>query len=208
VSGFRHVYDYLRDAGSGFGGSPAYDVLGVMLGITLLSSAGAKARHPWLTAMTIVDFGVTRRPHAWLGKLLVGGEGVLGALLVATPWFRGWVSFAACGVAALVFATFAVVIGRALMRGEVFPCQCFGSLSGPISRKAVFRALGFCLGAGVLATTAQQHVVAGTHAALLATTCGAAGVGLVSLLAVATQVWRLPTPDRYGDAAVLGAAAR
>lgn len=59
--------------------------------------------------------------NAFLAIVLPGWELGSGALLVAGTWTR-----AAASVAAFLFASFAIAVGSAIVRGISAPCGCFG----------------------------------------------------------------------------------
>jgi hypothetical protein len=138
----------------------------------------AKLRRPQLAAMAIVDFGMAVHARRSLGVAVGSLEVVLAAALASHVFPRAF-----AGAAALVLATFAVVIGRSLLRGERFACFCFGS-AAPLSAWTLTRALLlFALAALVFAHPASALYVAPTEGVVVELVAGASLIGSAALLA-------------------------
>jgi hypothetical protein len=109
-------------------------VLVWVLAGTFLIAGAAKLLSPSATALAIVRFGLLRSPRTAIARAVGVAELVLATLIV----------YAADTGIPLVVATMALVvtsvlIGRALLRGEDFPCGCFGASDTPLSRRTLLR---------------------------------------------------------------------
>jgi hypothetical protein len=102
--------------------SPAgYGVGTWFLALVFLWSGAPKLIRPLPAAVTITDFGVVSRPRAWMGATLGALELVLGVGLLIGRALSPWLT-----LATLLLVVFEALILRALLRGDLFPCNCFG----------------------------------------------------------------------------------
>lgn len=131
----------------------------------LLTWAGVhKMRQPVHIAVALVRFGIGRRPHLLLGRATGLVEVVTGMALVVPVTRRPGAM-----VALLLSATFAFLLGRALVHGHEFPCACLGP-DDRVSATGLWRA-GIMAAAAALIVAAPTGVVDLTgwgQAALLA----------------------------------------
>lgn len=109
----------------------------VLAGIFVVAGA-AKLLSPALTAAAIVRFGLLHSPRAVVARAIGIAELVLAALIVFAA--DTGVPLAA---AMIVLAATSVLIARALVRGEEFPCGCFGRSDKSLSRWTFLRNLLF-----------------------------------------------------------------
>lgn len=114
---------------------PGLGIVTSLLAWVFVVSGIAKLRRPALTAMAIVDFGVTRRVVPALGAALGAVELVLAAAL-----FLRIVPLATLTLTAGLLSAFVFVIGRALLQEKSFPCYCFGDSEGELSPWTLVRA--------------------------------------------------------------------
>lgn len=121
--------------------------------VTLTVSGIAKAKDPSSTVEGILNLGLDRvAPLKFTAAVLPWAEIVLaaGLLLAPGPFFA---VFAAA--AAVLMATYLVVIARALGTGRTEGCNCFGKKStAPVSRYTLIRNIGLTA-AGVLTLVAS-----------------------------------------------------
>jgi hypothetical protein len=142
--------------------------------VTLGTSAVAKLRAPGRASVALVRFGLARRARRSAGRALGGLEAALAIALIAFP-----ASAVPLALAALLFAAFAVLIGRALGRGQRFDCGCFGESealgAGTLVRALTLLAIaltGFALvvaDAGLAAPSVGDRIVALVLGGLLVT---------------------------------------
>jgi hypothetical protein len=116
------------------------------LSAMFIFAGSQKLARPKLAALAIVDFGLARRPRKEFGIAAGVVEIVIGAFAAIPPTSR----FGVAGAAGLLLL-FAVVLGRASLRGEEFACFCFGESSSEVSWMAAARTALFALGAGTVA---------------------------------------------------------
>jgi len=145
VGGFRPVSDFLASLLGDLRTSAGYQVGAWLLAFVFLWSGAVKLRRPALAALAITDFGVTRRPKAWQGAVLGAFELLLGVALAV-----GWRTDVALVISAAVLSLFAALLSRSVLRGERFPCFCFGAADESISYWAAARTLALAVLAGVL----------------------------------------------------------
>lgn len=95
------------------------EVLAILVGFVFVVSGTSKLRTPWMTALSMVDFGVLRSARRRAAFALGTGELVLGiaALLGVAP---------ALAAATVLLWFFAFLIALHVHRGQAFPCSCFG----------------------------------------------------------------------------------
>ncbi len=111
----------------------------VRIGIWLLAgvfavSGSVKVASPSGTAVAMVRFGLLRSPSAGVARAVGGGELVL-AMLIAALADTG----APLAAAAVALIGLSVLIATALIRGERFPCGCFGPSNEPLSYWSLLR---------------------------------------------------------------------
>ncbi|MGH3072105.1 MAG: MauE/DoxX family redox-associated membrane protein [Gaiellaceae bacterium] len=104
-------------------------------GVFVVAGA-AKLLSPSATAAAIVRFGLLRSPSVAVARAVGIAELVLAASIVLAA---GTVVPLAVAMIALVATSF--LIARALVRGEDFPCGCFGQSDKPLSRWTLLRNL-------------------------------------------------------------------
>ena len=148
------------------GGTAIWDVLGrpavaAFTSFVLLYSGLLKIVAPGAAGRALVHFHVTRQFRQSVARALGGFEALLGGLILIP-----WTSRTASGAASLLFAVFAVLLLRALVRGERFACGCFGEDSRDLDGWTLVRASLLCVVAGLLA----------------ARNVGDAGVGLADVI--------------------------
>lgn len=185
MGGFERLTDVVGAGANGFASAPAGRVALWLIAFLLLWSGIGKLSRPGAAALAMVDFRVVSSVRLGLGRALGAVEVTLAVVLVGASFLGGiWVTVAA-GASALLFAGFAVLIGRALRDGERFACACFGGDSGEISWRTMLRAVALCVLACVLAGTGGALGSAGdVESALLPAVI--AGAALASgVLAVA-----------------------
>ena len=145
--------------------------------VTLGSSAVAKLRAPGRASVALVRFGLARRARRGAGRALGALEAAVAIALVAFP-----ASPVPLASAALLFAAFAVLIGRAVGRGQRFDCGCFGERetlgAGTLVRALTLSAVA--LSGFVLALTESASPSAGDR--IVALVLGALLVTLAALI--------------------------
>lgn len=159
---------------------------GVVLGLVLLASAGAKLAAPVRTRAALTTFGLrsTRvRAVAWGGAVvleLLLGVGVAVGLHVAAY------------AAAALMLTFAALLARALHRGRAGqPCGCLGARSR-VTPFALVRTLALAVAFALLPLVPPTHVATtGWLAIGLGVALAAVAVLAVLLLALAREVGEL-----------------
>ena len=126
--GLEHVWRQLEAGAGDLTHQAVYGVLTLILAAVFIFSGVPKFRRPELAALAIVDFGITRRAHRWMGTALGAGEVSLAALLAlgASAGDRG-LSILASLLATVVLWTFSALIARSLLSADRFACFCFGS---------------------------------------------------------------------------------
>jgi hypothetical protein len=158
----------------------------VLLGLTLLGSAGAKLAAPRRTQAALATFGLhgpRARAAAW--SAAVTAETALGVGVALGVDAAAW-------VAAVLLLAFAAALGSALRRGRVGqPCGCLGPRSR-VSRAALLRTLALALAfALVPVVPGKDPTTEGWLALGLALTLVAvAGLALL-VLALAREVGEL-----------------
>ncbi len=178
----RGVYEQLTGPGLGI-------VMSFLAWVFVVSGV-AKLRRPALTAMAIVDFGVTRRVVPRLGTALGAVE--LGLAVVLMLRILPAATLALTGA---LLSAFVFVVARALLQKRSFPCYCFGDSDGDLSAWTLVRA-------GALAMLAVLAVVggAGTVEATLQTRA-LQEVTAASVFGTALTAARVPRLVRWnGDA--------
>lgn len=168
-------------------GPPVGGILASAIAILLAISGSAKIRHPISAALAMVDFGLVSRPLLVLGRLAGTVEVTIAAGLLVGVWRSAWAT-----VASLLFAFFAVLIGRSLLLGRTFPCNCFGRSGALLSRWTLIRAVslaslsfGLALKAGSSSLAARPFEIIGGVALL--------GIGFTLLqLRTMTEAQREP----------------
>jgi hypothetical protein len=140
---------------------PLSSALGVALAATaslaLVWAGSSKLRDPFPASVAMVRFGVARRVRRVNGRMVGALEIVAGACVLGGP-----ASVWPYAVATALFIAFAVLVGRALMRGQRFSCACFGSdASTVINVYTLLRpvVLGALMVAGLVLTRAQSPSV-------------------------------------------------
>lgn len=151
-----------------------------VLAIIFAWSGIAKARRPVLAATAMRDFGLTRRVHVRLGRFLGLAEVVLAAALASTV-----APVVSTGISALALWVFSGLVARGLLRGDSFPCFCFGDADAGLSRLALARTLALATLATLLTTlTALRGELAhGPEVTLLQAIMALAIVGTTVLVA-------------------------
>lgn len=116
---------------------------GVLVALFVVSGT-QKVRTPFPAALAMMRFGLVRRIDARYGRLAGVAELAVAVTLVAKP--TTWWPFAAATALGALFVT---VVSRALLRGDAFPCGCFGAKNDRLSRGTLVRAgLVFVLASG------------------------------------------------------------
>lgn len=144
----------------------------------------AKMRRPGLAA--IVDFGVLRRVHPRFGFAVGAIEVILSASLAMSTLFAPVVRSAT--VAASIFLWgFSILILRAIVAGERFPCFCFGETESDLSFRTFLRTLVLAILATVLAIRIPNE--AGWTGL---STLGKQSVAGISVIALAYLLLQIP----------------
>jgi hypothetical protein len=145
-------------------------------------SGVTKLRRPMLAAMAMVDFGVVKRVQRWYGSLLGVSEVVLAAVLLAAAGSHHAGLQIALWAAAFLLGFFTLIVGRSLVRGENFPCACFGENDTELSRATLVRT-GTLTGAAVILGLASplQHTTHSTATLGLAAVTAIAALGILAL---------------------------
>lgn len=144
-------------------------------------------RRPKSAAYAAVAFGVVHRPRASFGRALGGVESATAVLLVA-PSKPLFVSGAI--LASLLAVCFAFVLGRAVIAGERFQCNCLSDSSEPFSVLTLCRAIAMAAGAIWLGWSWHNlsYPAPARLAASLALAVALAGIPM--LLQLGVRVWR------------------
>jgi Methylamine utilisation protein MauE len=156
------------------------------LGFVLLLSGTGKLRHPLPAALAMAGFGLGGRRRTAAARALGAVELALGVALagrLALPL--------ALAITTALFVAFAALLARALLRGERFPCGCFGADDAMISGRTLVRAAllaGIAFGA-LVATVAGDAAAAPPLRERLLT--GVTAAGLLALAALAVNVPKL-----------------
>lgn len=145
MGGFEFVLDGVGQAADSLGTFPGYEVATWFLAGVLLWSGVSKILHPWKAALAMADFGVVRVPRRSFGLGLGATELMLGVVLAV-----GQASRLALLVAVFLFLVFTALIAHSLLRGDRFPCQCFGADDARLGVISLLRAFGLLLLSGVL----------------------------------------------------------
>jgi hypothetical protein len=159
-----------------------------VLVVTFSVSGFMKLRHPFLTAMALVDFRVASRADQRLGMALGVFEVAL-AIGLASQLF----SVATRLVAAVLLWVFVALIARSLSRGESFACFCFGRSDDGLSLRTLARTTFLAAVASLVAVTAIAReadplpVANQVHYAIVAM----AAFAIAVLLARATLLMKL-----------------
>lgn len=158
-----------------------------VLAIIFAWSGIAKARRPVLAAAAIRDFGLTRRLHVRLGRFLGLAEVVLAAMLASTV--APVVSF---GISAFVLWIFSGLVARGVLRGDSFPCFCFGDADAGLSRLVLARTLALATLATLMTTLSVLggEPARGAEVSLLQTIMALAIVAITVLVAKAFALAR------------------
>lgn len=148
-----------------------------------------KIRHPSEAALAASRFGFVRHARRHSGYVLGASELGLAACLVA-PWQP--IAVGACAAALAVSGAFVLMIGRALRKGENFPCACLPGSDQDISTVSLWRAAGMALAA---AFAVAALIMAPTSFAivpdLFIAICFAAFlIGLPLAIGASVRVWR------------------
>ena len=142
MGGFESALDGIGNAASSLHSSPGFEIATWFLAGVLIWSGVTKLLHPWKAALAMVDFGVVKTPSRKQGIALGVVELGLGALLAL-----GAVTMLSLATALVLFSAFTVLIARSLLRGESFPCQCFGGDDSRLGVTSLLRAallMGLC----------------------------------------------------------------
>lgn len=158
-------------------------VLGWVVGITLLLSAGAKFQNPPAATTAIRNFVNSAVPPAWSGVLLALLEFCIGAgLLLAVAGAQGARRMLAAGAAGLLWAFF---LGLSLnwLGGKRFSCNCFGPTDQYFGPATIWRGAVLAVAASFVALSPTagepdpllEGLVAGLIVASVASVAAAAG---------------------------------
>ena len=156
-----------------------------LLAVVLFFAGVTKAVRPWRFALTLTDFRIMRRPSRNAALAVAAIElGV--ALLIAIPATRIY----AVVPATALFLAFTVLLSAAVIRGDRFPCGCFGSEDEEISLRSLLRTISLlgCSAVLTIATLHGGHGLGGTMHDLLSSALLA---GL--LIGIAVTATRIPT---------------
>lgn len=138
------------------------------------------------TANAFTSFGVTRRPSRWAAVGLAAVElSVALSLGLSVVIERAWrAQSAPLVVAGVLFASFALLIGRSLSRGAQFACNCFGSSTELLSVFSLLRAIALCSLTIALLLAHVEHVQRTTTASalILNAITGLGALGLIVCL--------------------------
>jgi hypothetical protein len=181
------------------GGTALWDALGspailVFVAFVLLYAGVFKIVAPDAAGRALVHFHVMRRSGSSAARALGLLECALGALILVPQ-----VSAIAAGAALVLFAAFAALLLRALVRGERFACACFGDESRDLDIWTVVRAAVLSIVAGLLAVRDVGGAGLGlrdvTVGAALLAACGIA-IGVARVLAETRELvaWRSARP--------------
>lgn len=171
------------------------------VGAVLLWSSAAKLTMARETALSLVAFRIARRIRLGAARMFAAGEGALGVSLILSATFRPGALRELLGVAGALLAGFVIVIARSLRRGDSFPCMCFGSREGSVSRLTLLRA-GALMSVSIAADAVA--VITGTPgiapAAALASLFACTGCLAILALAMGVRrVGRRLDPFHFGD---------
>ena len=156
-----------------------------LFGLVFLWAGASKAQRPTVTALSLVDFELTREVRPWLGLALGLGEMALAGWLIS-----GLASRAALAAAALVLLIFSAGIAGLLRAGKQVACMCFGDASTTVSRRTLARTLGLAVAAGGLAVAWQPTVTRASGQGLLEALIATALVATVVLVSKLPRLLR------------------
>ena len=141
----------------------------VLLGLTFLCAGFTKLRHPASVRQTITNFGITFAPTI-VANLVPRLELSLGAILVLNL-----MQPIASLLSIVLLTTFIVLVGRSLLNGNIFACNCFGdTISSKIGwpllvRNLVLLAMSLVsiIGTSTLRSTIAQYLLGSSFATQL-----------------------------------------
>ena len=159
-------------------------------------SGVAKLRRPAHAAIAIARFGLATRTREMYG-FAAGLAEIAVATALGVTAFSSATSPArqvATVVAALALAVFAVLIAKALLRGEHFPCSCFGAGHDALSGRALGRTMALALVAllAVLGSYTAGDLEFSAHQSLLAAVVGVGLISSVALMGAFARLCRSP----------------
>lgn len=191
MGGFRALVELAGEAVAVVTNASAYAIALSLLAALFFVSGASKLRRPRLAAVAMVNFGVARRARPAYGRALGLGEIGLASLLATRVESRTTLVAAA---ALLWF--FSVLIARALLSGERFPCQCFGESESALTGATLARTATLALVATVFAAAGDHGGVssAASKAGALESAAAVAILGMVALVGRVRQlvVWNRP----------------
>lgn len=173
------------------------EIVGALVTAAALIWGGvAKAVRPADTAIALKNFRITRGPNRHAAILAGMVEGAVGsAVLVSVALAADTLLPFALLVASCLFALFAKLVGTSLLRGEAFPCMCFGSTKTTVSLLILLRAgFFFAVCAMTFGISFGGSIQAVPFATRLLITCCVTGA-----LAVVTLTSGLPAIARRVD---------
>jgi hypothetical protein len=165
-------------------------------------SGTAKLRHPLLTSLAMVDFGVLREPRIGPGRAVAYGELALAAALLVSGASASVtaLTMTLAGAAGLLWV-FAFLIARSLIARRAFPCHCFGYESSKISAWTLSRTILLAsLASGLAASVQHEPSISGTSPKVLVLQSVIAGaiLGTVALLGQIGRLTRSAATIRTG----------
>lgn len=157
-----------------------------VLGAVLVWAAGAKALRPAAARTAFAGLGV--RPAGPVLVAVIVAEVVTAGALVAAPRWGG-------AAAVVLLAAFSVVLGRALARGAVVSCACFGASPTPVTVRTLIRNAGLVALAGLALLADGTVTLPGLVSASAVALLGAIGLALADLVAATGRLWSTDVPD-------------
>lgn len=173
-------------------------VLGVecwLLAIVFLWSGTTKVLRPTLAAEAIRNFGIAKRAQPAFGMSL----GIV-EIGLAVALASALAPLEAAAVAAMLLTLFVGLLTRSVIRGDRFPCFCFGSEREPVSlgtigRTAVLASIAWL----AFAQTLDFVPSPGAQSWFLDGVVGASLVGLVVLAGATVRTFSLRGRGYVGE---------
>lgn len=188
MNGFEHLFDAIGALVRLLNNEPLPLAIRLALASVLGVAGLYKIRHPYMAAMSAVNFRIVPRPSKSVGWA-IGLAEMASALLLVVPTRE--IALVGCLAAGALAFGYVVVITRALRAGEDFACNCLPGGDGKLSRVTLIRAVamlaGAILGAMGTATTFGEN---SGHSYLSATGLAVGLVGVPMAIFVAGLSWR------------------
>lgn len=185
MGGFRVLLDWFAYLGQTLGLATTSLAARVALA-ALLGAAGIdKLRHPRIAAVAAINFRVIPRPWKAFGTLIGLGESAIAAAQLVPVDAVAAAGAVAAGCLSLGYV---FVLGRALLAGRRFPCDCLPGLVGDVSVATLVRAFVMAAGAALGSAGPLAHAPHAHLPAAVGLAASALGIPLATL--GAARAWR------------------